>query len=171
MTATSTPMATPASPLIAGLDRTIAIIEAEVRERQGQAGPQGAMRGGYGAPLPPGAPPAPAPSAQAPGSRAAGSQIGGSRAAGAQVRSLEDMSLFLSRLKQIRDWLEQDDRLLPVVDTYIGQQVMAAEKRGSARDMRMAVATTLVGAVLGWLMASLAAPNTMLHAMFSLFAR
>jgi hypothetical protein len=166
MAAPSTPKTSPASPLIAGLDRTIAIIEAEVRERKEQAGPQGAVRGGYGAPLPPGAPPAPAPSAQA-----VGSQIGGSQAAGAPVRSLEDMALFLSRLKQIRDWLEQDDRLLPVVDNYIGQQVLAAEKRGNARDMRMAVATTLVGAVLGWLTASLAAPNTMLHAMFSLFAR
>jgi F0F1-type ATP synthase assembly protein I len=56
------------------------------------------------------------------------------------------------------------------VDTYIGQPEMA-EKRGNARDPRMTVATTLVGAVLGWLTASLATPNTMLHATFSLFAR
>jgi predicted secreted protein len=41
---------------------------------------------------------------------------------------MEDLDLFIHRLKQIRDWLQQDARLLPVVDDVIGKQVRALEQ-------------------------------------------
>jgi hypothetical protein len=59
--------------------------------------------------------------------------------------------VLLARLKQIRDWFQQDQRLLPIVDEYIGKQVKASEHRTNAHNTQLAVITTIVGAVLGCL--------------------
>jgi hypothetical protein len=56
--------------------------------------------------------------------------------------SLDELTLFVSRLRQIRDWLQQDSRLLPVVDEFIGQQVAASEKRNTRRNVAIASITT-----------------------------
>jgi hypothetical protein len=76
--------------------------------------------------------------------------------------SLYELTLFVSRLRQIRDWLQQDSRLLPVVDEFIGQQVAASEKRNTRRNVAIASITTVVGALLGWLLSSLATPSHLL---------
>ena len=85
--------------------------------------------------------------------------------------SLGELTLFVTRLRQIRDWLQQDSRLLPVVDEFIGQQVAASEKRNTRRNVAIAGVTTVIGAVLGWLLSSLAAPSSLLSQVSQLFGR
>jgi hypothetical protein len=114
------------SPLLAGIDKAIEEIEQRVRQQQqAESSAPGAARGGGVA--------APAPQPVSP------------------QQSIEDLSLFLSRLKQIRDWLQVDNRLLPVVDEFIGQKVSASEKRSNRNNLVLAGVTTVIGAVLGWL--------------------
>jgi len=133
------------SPVIAGIDAAIADIEQKIRDQQATgAAPGGVSRSG-GVALPPAAPGAPA--QQAPSAE----------------QSIDDMTLFLSRLRQIRDWLQQDNRLMPVVDGFIGQKVTASEKRSSRLNFMLAAVTTIVGAALGWLAALLGDPHTLFH--------
>jgi hypothetical protein len=75
-----------------------------------------------------------------------------------QSASLDEPTLFVSRLREIRDWLQQNSRLLPVVDEFIGQQIAASEKRNTKRNGAIAGITTVVGAGLGWLLSSLPRP-------------
>jgi hypothetical protein len=136
------------SPLLAGIDRTIEIIEQQVRARQEaeRTAPGGVARGGAPAPAAPPAPP-----------------VAGAPQTVDQAHSLEDLTLFLSRLKQIRDWLQQDNRLLPVVDEFIGQKVSQSEKRANRLNLVLAGVTTVIGAVLGWLVALLGDPHALLQ--------
>jgi len=110
------------SELLAGVNKAIAQLEAQAKELQA-ATPYGSTERGAAA--------APAPGAAAP--------------------SLDDLALTLSRLKQIKDWFEHDQRLLPIVDSFIGQKVKASEKRTNVVNLWLAAATTVIGAVLGWL--------------------
>ena len=91
------------SRLLAGIDKAIAELEAQAKELQA-ATPYGSAQRGAAAPAVAAAPGAPAP-------------------------SLDDLALTLSHLKQIKDWFEHDERLLPIVDSFIGQKVKASEKR------------------------------------------
>jgi hypothetical protein len=116
------------SELLAGVNKAIAQLEAQARELQAAAPYGSASRG--------------APAAAAP-------------FAGAPAPSLDDLALTVSRLKQIKDWFEHDPRLLPVVDSFIGQKVQAAEKRTNAMNLWIALATTVIGAILGWLASSI----------------
>ena len=88
---------------------------------------------------------------------------GGTLRGGTAEESVQDLNLFLTRLTQIHDLMQQDPRLLEVVDASIGQQVQAMEKRQQHANIQMAVITTLVGAILGWLTAALASPLALLH--------
>ena len=126
-----------ASQLVADLDRAIERVEAEARSLAAQAPPDGAVRGGGVGAL----------------DKPAGGEAG---------PSLEDLTVFLSRLKQMKEWLQEDARLLPLVDGVIGQHVKAAEKRANALNVQMAVITTLVGALLGWLLSSVQGPASLL---------
>jgi hypothetical protein len=121
------------SGLLAGIDKAIAQLEAQAKELQAAA-PYGSAQRGAAAPA----------------------------AASAPAPSLDDMALTISHLKQIKDWFEHDERLLPVVDSFIGQKVKASEKRTNAVNAWIAVATTIVGAILGWLVSSLQSPTTLL---------
>jgi hypothetical protein len=125
------------SPLLAGIDRTIALIEAQARELQQSSAP-GAQRG-VGA---------------------------GAVAVTPEGKSLEDLTVFLSRLKQIKEWFTQDNRLLPLVDEYIGQRVQAMEKRTNSFNTRIAIVTTIAGAFLGWLISALSSPTSIWHSIF-----
>jgi hypothetical protein len=136
---------TATSPLLAGIDRAIELAEAEARAIQ-EGAPAGQMRGG-------GPAAAPAPAAEAAGASAQ-----------AQTHTLEDLTVFIARLKQMKEWLQQDERLLPVVDSYIGQKVQAMEKRTNAANIQLAVITTIGGALLGWLISALQSPSAILHA-------
>lgn len=83
---------------------------------------------------------------------------GGTRgASGAEMaHQIENMELLIARLRQIKDLLKQDSRLLPLVDGYIGQQVHAMEQRQVRFNVVLAVVTTLIGVVLGWLLSAVA---------------
>jgi hypothetical protein len=61
--------------------------------------------------------------------------------------------------------------LLPVVDEFIGQQVAASEKRNTRRNVAIAAITTVVGAVLGWLLSSLTSPSDLLSGISQFFGR
>lgn len=133
------------SPLLAGIDKAIQEIEQQLQQQEAeQSAPGNISRGGGVAPGAPPLPGAPAP-----------------QPINAQ-QSIEDLSLFLSRLRQIRDWLQQDNRLLPVVDEFIGQKVSASAKRSNQFNLALAVVTTIIGAILGWLVSAFGSPTTIL---------
>jgi len=115
------------SEVLAGVNKAIAELEAQAKELQAAAPYGSASRGAPAAAIPLTGP------------------------------SLDDLALTLSRLKQIKDWFEHDERLLPVVDSFIGQKVKASEKRTNAINLWIAAATTVVGAILGWLISVLPA--------------
>jgi hypothetical protein len=117
---------TPTSPLLAGIDRTIELIEAQARELKQSSAP-GAQRSAAAAAMP----------------------------TSTDGKSLEDLTVFLARLKQIKEWFTQDVRLLPIIDEYIGQRVQAMEKRTNAFNARVAVISTIAGAIVGWVISTL----------------
>jgi hypothetical protein len=80
--------------------------------------------------------------------------------------TLEELELFVGRLRQIKEWLVEDTRLLHIVDAHVGQHVHAMEKRQSLQSIWSSVITTLVGAILGWLTSTLASPITLWHLLF-----
>ena len=95
----------------------------------------------------------------------AASPFGGAQrgaAAPAAAPSLDDMALTIAHLKQIKDYLTSDERLLPLVDSFIGQKVKASEKRTNVLNVWIAVATTIVGAILGWLVSGVL-PQHLFH--------
>ena len=120
------------SGLLVGIDKAIAQLQAEAQELQAAA-PAGTVSRGA----------------------AAG-------ASSVTTPSLDDLAVTISRLKQIKDWFEHDERLLPVVDSYIGQKVKASEKRTNTVNTWIAVATTVVGAILGWLVSGIL-PQHLIH--------
>lgn len=89
-------------------------------------------------------------------------QRGAAAPAAAGAPTLDDLALTLSHLKQIKDWFEHDERLLPIVDSFIGQKVKASEKRTNVLNVWIAVATTIVGAILGWLVSGVL-PQHLFH--------
>lgn len=136
------PMVDTQSPLLAGIDKAIQEIEQQLQQQEAEQQAPGASRGGGALPGAPPLPGAPAP-----------------QPINAQ-QSIEDLSLFLSRLRQIRDWLQQDNRLLPVVDEFIGQKVSASTKRSNQFNLALAAITTVIGAILGWLVSAFGSPTT-----------
>lgn len=182
------------STVIEGIDQAIQSIEEQIRSQQAPAprvpageGQEGRDQDGVAGSLPP-TPPVqtPAPAPQAPGaaypsygsaSPSPSSQPArqaapvGSAQGALESASLDELTLFVSRLRQIRDWLQQDSRLLPVVDEFIGQQVAASEKRNTRRNLTIAGATTVAGALLGWLFSSLATPSNLLSQLSQFFGR
>jgi hypothetical protein len=189
-------MSRPASQsnVIDGIDQAIQSIESQIRSQQvplRDEQPVARSEVGSAAPAPAPSPPAqqapypqaPYPSApypSAPGAtpvpRSQPSEQSRQAASGVaqgvlESASLGELTLFVTRLRQIRDWLQQDSRLLPVVDEFIGQQVAASEKRNTRRNVAIAGVTTVIGAVLGWLLSSLAAPSSLLSQVSQLFGR
>lgn len=77
---------------------------------------------------------------------------------------MEDLELYVNRLRQIHEWLRADPRLLPLVDDAIGKQVRALERRQSRQNVTLAVVTTVAGAILGWAVSLLGTPVSLLHA-------
>jgi hypothetical protein len=78
-------------------------------------------------------------------------------------RTLNDLDIILARLGQVKEWLQQDSRLLPLVDDYIGAQVRAMEQRQTRQNVGLAVATTIGEALLGWSVSLLGTPTSLLH--------
>ncbi len=80
--------------------------------------------------------------------------------------TLEDLELFIGRLRQIKEWLIQDPEMLRLVDTHLSQHVQGMEKRQTIQNIWFAVITTLAGAIVGWLTSALASPITLWHWLF-----
>lgn len=77
--------------------------------------------------------------------------------------SLEDLQRFIDRLKTIEGWLREDEGLVPVVDRFIAQQVRNMEQRAWRKNLALTIVTTVAGAALGWLLAALVSPDSLLH--------
>jgi hypothetical protein len=126
------------SPMMAGLDRLLGNVEDQVTSLRAQgvdASRGGAVAAGLAAPA--GTAPA--------------------------TPSLEDLTVFMVRLKQMKDWLQQDPRLLDIVDDCIKQHVQGMELRVSRQNFRLAVLSTIGGAILGWLLSALQTPGGVFH--------
>ena len=89
-------------------------------------------------------------------------QRGAAAPAATLAPTLDDMALTISRLRQIKEYLTTDPHLLPLVDSFIGQKVKASEKRTNVLNVWIAVATTIVGAILGWLVSGVL-PQHLFH--------
>jgi hypothetical protein len=66
-----------------------------------------------------------------------------------------DLGETLLRLQQIKAWLQADQRLLPIIDEYIGMQVRSQARKDRRQSWAIAAATTIIGALLGWLLSAL----------------
>ena len=82
---------------------------------------------------------------------------------GEESYRLDDLEVFAQRLKQIKRWLEQDRHLLTVVDDHISQQAHLVAQRQARQNRRLAVLTTVGGAIIGWLLSSAQTPLQVLH--------
>jgi hypothetical protein len=133
----------PRSPMLAGLDRLLDTVEEQVRSLREEV--PGTERG---------AGPSAAGSTAAPTAPSAAHGLGA---------NLEDLTVFMVRLKQMMEWLQQDQRLLTVVDDSIRQHVRKMERRVNALNLRIAFLTTVGGAVLGWLLSTVQGPSALLH--------
>lgn len=80
--------------------------------------------------------------------------------------TLDDLDLFVARLCQVKEWLQQDPHLLQTVDIHMNQHIKAMERRQRVQDVWQSIITTLVGALLGWLSSALASPITLWHLLF-----
>lgn len=130
---TSRPPLTTPSPMIAGIDRAIALLEERAKALSAQE-PEELLGRRRGVPGPEEEP-----------------------------RPLEELDLLIARLQQIKEHLLQEPRLLPLIDEYIGQQVRAGEKRQAVQSRHLAIVTTVAGVALGWLAAGLATPASLWH--------
>ena len=72
--------------------------------------------------------------------------------AGAQLDELGDT---IDHLTQIKQWLQSDQRLLTVIDDYVGKHVGAQTRALKRQNVVLSVGMTIVGAILGWLMSIL----------------
>jgi hypothetical protein len=82
------------------------------------------------------------------------------------VHTLDEVHLFIGRLSQIQKWLMEDPHLLQIVDRHLSQHVKAMEKHQRTHELWFAIATTLAGAILGWLVSALASPVALWHLLF-----
>lgn len=74
-------------------------------------------------------------------------------------RPPSDLTLLITRLTQIRDWLQKDPLMVELIDRYIGNQV----QKQARKTLWLSVLWTIAGAVLGWLLSSLGTPETIWH--------
>ena len=80
-----------------------------------------------------------------------------------QPEKLDELGRFLARLTQVKDWLIEDPRMLPVVDAFIGEQVAQMAVKARQWNVRFALVTMVVGALLGWLLSAVGTPGTLAH--------
>jgi hypothetical protein len=133
--------------MMAGLDQILEVIEAQAQDERGR-GIDGGER-----------------SAETPITVRAGHGVSPTPASSSKA-SIEDLTLFMVRLRQMKAWLEQDGRLLAVVDDCIRQRVSAMERHTNRFNLTMAVLGTFAGAVLGWLLSAAQSPEMVLQTLF-----
>jgi hypothetical protein len=70
-------------------------------------------------------------------------------------RRLDELEVFAVRLKQIYEWLKGDSQMITLVDRFLSDHFRQVEQRSMKRDYRVATVTTIIGAILGWLLSVL----------------
>jgi hypothetical protein len=61
----------------------------------------------------------------------------------------------ITRLEQLREWMGEDKAFAQLVDSMIGRQVQAAEGRQRNRSIVIAVVTSVLSLVAGWLLTAI----------------
>jgi len=64
------------------------------------------------------------------------------------------ISLQISRLEELRNWMTTDAEFARLVDAMIGRQVQAAEQRQRRAAVRTAVVSAVVSLIVGWLLSA-----------------
>lgn len=111
-----------------------------------------------GEPPPPPAPgafaPPPAQAAPAPAT-AAPPRFGAAPAMPTQGEIVAGLDQRVSRLMQVRDWIQQDGDIARLLDTVIGNQVRSSERR----QARMNIILNVIFLVAGWALSVIATPS------------
>lgn len=79
------------------------------------------------------------------------------------TRTLSELERSIEHLETIRGWLAEDHQLLTLIDEAIHQRVRQMERRSQRFNIHMALATTIGGAVLGWLLAAVSSPQNLMR--------
>jgi hypothetical protein len=75
------------------------------------------------------------------------------------------LDLLVGRLNQLRQWIRDDERIVEVIDSYLGEQIKEMRAHLARQNLRLALLFTMVsGAALGWIISLLGTPATVLHA-------
>jgi len=135
----------PASPMLAGLDRLIAIVD-EQEQTLRQITPDSGRRSIGRSATPRGS-----------------ADTGGLTPTRNAALGVEDLTVFLVRLRQMKEWLEKDQRLLTVVDDCINQRVRVMEHRTNTFNMQLALLGALLGSLFGWLISAAQSPTALLQ--------
>jgi len=69
-------------------------------------------------------------------------------------QAVRDLERSIARLTELRQWLEQDEGLVTLVDSVIGQQVAAAGRRQRITAVILLVFSIIFGWLLYWLFSS-----------------
>src|SRR5581483_1360656 len=77
-------------------------------------------------------------------------------------RTISDLDRSIERLENIKTWLAEDRQLLALVDEAIGQHMRQMERRTHRFDVQLALTTSIGGALLGWLLATVSSPQDLL---------
>jgi hypothetical protein len=78
----------------------------------------------------------------------------GSTATPAVREIVEEIDRRISRLEQVRDWIDEDEYLAHLIDSVIGKKVKASEQRQARRN----IIVNVIFLLLGWLLSILATP-------------
>jgi hypothetical protein len=75
------------------------------------------------------------------------------------------ISLQITRLEELRNWMTTDAEFARLVDAMIGQQVQAAEQRQRRAAVRTTVISAAVSLIAGWLLSAVS-PVSMVSSLF-----
>jgi hypothetical protein len=84
-----------------------------------------------------------------------------SKSASAATADLDRWDLFLAHIQQLREMLEREPKLVPIVDDFIGQRYRRLERR----QWGINALFTLGGAILGWIVSAVGSPQAALNAL------
>ncbi len=145
-------------------------IEREIERLRSQRGHTAGQPSASAPPLPPSPQAAPAPAPARGGAwTAPGAPLPTASApvAGGPPADIQALSRHIDRLQQLRAWMTDDPEFGRLVDSVIGKQVTAAERRQKAYALGLTVASSGVSLVAGWLLSALN-PGTALAHLFLL---
>jgi hypothetical protein len=75
------------------------------------------------------------------------------------------ISLQITRLEELRNWMTADAEFARLVDAMIGRQVQAAEQRQRQAAVRTAIISAAVSLIAGWLLSAVS-PVSMVSSLF-----